>query len=352
MAKVFDMSMGREIPDWKSLAFESQTIASQAADEYTKLALQRIDDLIMASNGQPPESPFSLGPKGKIQWAKNTYHNRLRTTLCPECLGSGQVERHQNYSEITICCPTCDGHKKISASYLHALREAVIEADNMAESVTHWVELTGLPPHVGTRVLGQPMGQSAAAILKNLIAAQQLAKQAQQQAENNAMGFIPPSGPVVPAINPADTRPVILSWSLHTLLGKPVLKLNARGARTYPQDCLIGNTDFQPGADNQHKFSGKLTKRVVDLEGSEVVQRLEIELSQHAMIDSGQYKPKTVVTSQGKAQPIGVITPGGQAFTTMGAVSTIPSKQPSLPPASQPAEPGFIGNRKRKFNLG
>lgn len=100
-----------------------------------------------------------------------------------------------------------------------------------------------------------------------------------------------------------DPRPRVDKWELHTWGGKPVLVMQTSGGeRVYHSGTPVTHEDFcQAG----RKFRGVVSKSTVQWssELSCFTAYYEIILTQHAMIDSGEYKPRTVAKS---SQPTGL----------------------------------------------
>jgi hypothetical protein len=93
---------------------------------------------------------------------------------------------------------------------------------------------------------------------------------------------------------------IVLRWSLHTTKGQAVLKLQAVGERTWQHGDIVSHEDFlwADGA-TRHPFRAvvkdvRLTLIRVTNTTSLVGQNMELVLEKHALVDSGQYKPRTV----------------------------------------------------------
>lgn len=121
------------------------------------------------------------------------------------------------------------------------------------------------------------------------------------------MDDVPPPSPVVQVAS----LPAVTKWSLHTLGGKPVMKLEVKGERHYKAGEVVSDEDLDwtespivrvTQSRSHHRFRGTVTKAHVAFAGGQVSQSLEVELHHHEMIASGEYRPRTVVRSQA-AQP-------------------------------------------------
>ena len=104
-----------------------------------------------------------------------------------------------------------------------------------------------------------------------------------------------------------DTRPVVTKWSLHTLGGNPVLKLECLGGRYYKRGEVVSHDDFQGweeckiverGGAIPHQFRGSVSVAYTDLQpGNVLIQRFEVAVEHHQAITSGAYRQRGVMQS-------------------------------------------------------
>lgn len=148
-----------------------------------------------------------------------------------------------------------------------------------------------------------------------------------------------PSSPV--AIH--DERPCVTKWSLHTLGGYPVLKLECDGGtRAYKAGDILSHDDMQWSSElrtngRAYQFRGEVLKAFVELKYGKVFQRFEIAVEMHAAIASGAYKQRGVLKAGSDyVNAIGEAS-GWKAITTSGRLAA--AKPPAWIPSSQDAPP-------------
>ena len=98
-----------------------------------------------------------------------------------------------------------------------------------------------------------------------------------------------------------DSRPTVTAWSLHTLKGQPLLKLQCTGERHYKQGEVVSDEDYAhglPAGEKWHKFRGTVQKAYVSLVGGAVAQHVEIAVQRHVLIESGEYKLRGIAKSE------------------------------------------------------
>ena len=143
--------------------------------------------------------------------------------------------------------------------------------------------------------------------------------------------------------------PLVTAWSLHTIKGGPVLKLEVVGERYYQRGEVVSDADFG-GWENEstsllrktmrpYGFRGVIHDVKIDLDWGDggrpiTTQRIEILVEQHAMITSGLYKPRTVIRSPpDKSKPVAANDAG------------------KLYPAPPPEQPAKIQGPGRQFDF-
>jgi hypothetical protein len=141
-----------------------------------------------------------------------------------------------------------------------------------------------------------------------------------------------------------DPRPAVDTWELRTAKGKPVLTVRTVGGeRTYKRGDWVTQEDFH------FQFSGKAARKFRGIvatvsagwnaELKMATHVYWIDITQHDMIDSGEYKPRKVVKSSPDAPPCGAVqvpAPGPALGTSLGfSPSKIEPVKPAGPGARQ-----------------
>ena len=143
-----------------------------------------------------------------------------------------------------------------------------------------------------------------------------------------------------PQINDTIT---VQSWSLHTLRGHPTLKLEATGEKCYQVGDVVSHEDFNwlDGLDTGGTFRGEIRDVRVAFThdaGGTVKQHLEIAVTAHAMIQSGAYKPRSVVR---KSAPVELVPKAMEA----GLFTDQPRSKPTPKPiTTEDRKFDFTGN--------
>ncbi len=262
-----------------------------------KAGLVSTDDVKAVMGNIPPTAPVRPASFPLMAEASGGY------CLCPGCNGSGT--QPDDYGAKMIDCRVCFGNRRIKVSTMASLSMQILDGVERKASLVQMIQTTGLTQ------------QAIDAIIEANAPADENFVTTERRAFNDLRKYLATPEVVehssVQSPSNPDYRPEIESFSLHTLKGKSVLKLTILGEHHYSEGTNVSNKDFAndgisltnpskmpPGP---HKFLGKISEARVDYSPAGVRQYLQIELREHALITSGHYKARTVLSSAGASMP-------------------------------------------------
>ena len=92
----------------------------------------------------------------------------------------------------------------------------------------------------------------------------------------------------------------VMSFSLHTLKGQPVMKMTCEGLSSFAPGDVVNADDFGQWICERATFRGVIDHVLVKFDAGNVMQEITVNLEKHQWIDSGKYKKKGVAKAAPK----------------------------------------------------